>query len=105
MSKQSKKRRHKHRKHRDKLTWQIVCPRCGSVEDGTVPSMLTALMDMLNSCRDYGVKVKIHHGVILAEGSNGGGYVLPLPDGRFTARDMTYDRFTQVPVVSDDLDD
>ncbi len=45
----------------------------------------------------------MRHGVILAEGKDGGGYVLPLPGGRWTVRTLTYDPLSPSP--SDDSDD
>lgn len=105
MSKQSKKRAKKRRKHRDKLSWVFTCPQCMREDDGSPGAMLTQLADALNAFADSGMKVKVRNGIVMAEGHGGGGYVLPLRDGRWTARDMIYDRFVQVSVLPDDMDD
>jgi hypothetical protein len=97
MSKASRKKALKRRKHRDKLTWQFVCPQCQSVDDGSPGALLTNLADALNACADMGMAVRVRHGAVLAEGPDGGGYVLPLEDGRWTARTLTYDRFALPP--------
>jgi len=106
MSKQSKKKARKRRQRRDSLTYYIQCPACGAREDGSTGAMLTALADSMNLLSDSGARIKVRHGYILAESELGGGYVLPLKDGRWTARTVTYDPFPQVPVLrDDDLDD
>lgn len=45
----------------------------------------------------------MRHGVVLLEGRDGGGYVLPLPDGRWTIRTLTWDPLSPPP--GDGLDD
>ena len=57
---------------------------------------------MLNTCAEAGLKVKMSHGTVLVEGRDGGGYVLPLPDDRWTVRTLTYDPLA--PPASDDMD-
>ena len=49
------------------------------------------------------MKVKMSHGTILLEGRGGGGYVLPLRDGGWTVRTLTYDPLSPLP--GDGLDD
>jgi hypothetical protein len=60
---------------------------------------------VLNSCGDAGLKVKMRHGVVLMEGRDGGGYVLPLGGGRWTIRTLTYDPFSPPDLDGDGLDD
>lgn len=91
--------RKKRRRHRP----AIACPRCHAPADSSPGALLKAFAAVLNSCAEAGVKVKMRHGVVLAEGRHGGGYVLPLPDGRWTVRTLTYDPLAPVP--SDDHDD
>jgi hypothetical protein len=105
MSKQSKKKARKRRLRRESMTYYIECSTCGAVDDGSAGAMLTALADALNLLADSGARIKIHHGIVSAESELGGGYVLPLKDGRWTARTVTYDPFPQVTVLRDEADD
>jgi hypothetical protein len=96
-------RKHGHRKKKRKHRPAIACPRCHGPADSSPGALLRAFAAVLNSCADEGVKVKMRHGVILAEGPGGGGYVLPLPGGRWTVRTLTYDPLA--PPACDDIED
>ena len=102
LSKQSKKRARKRKQKRDRITWTFLCPSCGREDDGSAGALLTAVADTLNACSDSGLKIVLKHGAVLAEGDIGGGYILPLSGGRWTARDLAYDRFAQAPGLSDE---
>lgn len=99
MSKQSKKRARKRRKRRDTMKVEFVCPSCHAVDDGTPGAALTAVADALNVCTDAGGKLKSRHGILMSKF----GYVLPMADGRWAARTVTYDRFA--PILADHDDD
>ena len=84
----------------------MICQKCGQVGDGSTGSLLTAVADALSACRDAGLDIRLRHGVVMAAGKTGGGYVLPLPPGdRWQARTLTYDPFLVVPAMPDDLED
>ena len=104
MSKQSKKRARKRKLKKQKQTWTFLCPACGREDDGSVAALLTQVADALNACNDSGLQVALRHGAVMAAGDLGGGFVLPLRDGRWTARDQHYDRFAQAPSLLEDDD-
>jgi hypothetical protein len=105
MSKQSKKRAKKRQKHRDRVVWEILCPSCGNLDDGSVAALVTGVADALNACADSGAKVRLFHGIVTVEAPDGGGFVLPVKGGRWAARNETYDRFEQAPLLPDEMDD
>jgi hypothetical protein len=105
VSKASKKHARRKRAHRKAKAVSVICQRCGSLGDGSAGALLTAVADALDACMDAGMDVRLRHGVVMAAGKAGGGYVLPLKDGRWTARTLAYDPFVQVSVLPDDLDD
>lgn len=105
MSKLSKKKARKRRAHRTAVSISMICQQCGRVSDGSVSSLLTNVTNALNACADSGLKIRNRHGIFMADGDIGGGYVLPLPDGRWTARTVTYDPLLPVTPRPDDLDD
>lgn len=104
MSKQSRKKARKRKMKHKSQAWMILCPSCGREDDGSVGSLLMGVADALNACSDSGLKLALRHGAVLAAGKLGGGFVLPLRDGRWTARDQHYDRYEQVPSLLEDED-
>ncbi len=104
MSKLSKKKARKRRAHRKAVAISMICQQCGRIGDGSVASLLTNVTNALNACADSGLKVRNRHGIFMVDGAIGGGYVLPLPGGRWTARSVTYDPLPVTP-RPDDLDD
>jgi len=105
MSKQSRKKARRRHAHRKSVAISTICQQCGRVGDGSVASLLTNVTNALNACADSGLKVRNKHGIFMVDGQIGGGYVLPLPDGRWTARTVTYDPFLPGDPRPDDLDD
>ena len=103
MSKQSKKRAKKRRKHRDKLHFELLCPGCQAVDDGTPQALLQALTDTMNLCEDSRLELGVRHNMIRTSV----GYIVRLPDHRWGARTTSFERFPQPlsSVPGDDLDD
>ena len=99
MSKQSRKKARKRKKHA--IAWAVICGKCGELEDPSPGAVLTRVADALNAGADYGVTMKARHGVLMAVE----GYVLVRPDGQWVARTLAYDAFVQVSVLPDDMDD
>ena len=100
MSKHSRKKHRKRAALRRAKAVAVICQRCGQTGDGSAGTLLTSLADAMNACSDAGLDVRLRHGVVLAAGKTGGGYVLPLPAGdgdRWTARTLTFDPFIAVP--------
>lgn len=96
----SKKSRQKARKHRKHHAFSMICQRCGAVEGASAGRLLQNLADSMNAVSDAGLGLRLTHGIIISKQ----GYVLPLKGGRWTARDVAYDQFTDMdtPTVTDD---
>lgn len=50
-------------------------------------ALLEALAQALTACGEAGMCIKLKHGIVYSRN----GYVLPLDDGKWTARNLTYD--------------
>ena len=91
-------KKHKKRK-RGKI--RTVCSRCLTPQDGSSAGLLTQLAAALNACTDAGMKVRLRHGVVMADG----GYVLPVEGGRWIPRTLSYDPLTVPGFTGEDPDD
>lgn len=99
MSKQSRKKARR-RKHKHKIV-TTICTRCGTPGKGTTAELLTNLAEVLNSCTDAGIEIRVRHGALIARQ----GYVLPLSGGLWTARTLSYDPFVSISANSLEDDD
>jgi hypothetical protein len=65
--------------------------------------LLRDVASALNACERAGLPVRLRHGIVWTRA----GYVLPLKDDRWGARDLNYDHFTGGPASwgKDDDDD
>jgi hypothetical protein len=60
-------------------------------------ALLAAVADALNGCEQAGMVVRLRHGIVMTRE----GYVLPLGEGKWGARTMTY---TEFGLIGDDGD-
>jgi hypothetical protein len=101
MSKHSKAKARRRRKHRAKPQ-TMICQRCAGTAAADADTLLGNLAAALNACAANGIKVKPWHGGILKTCE---GYVLPFREGwaarTWTSRPADY---AVVPHVDDEED-
>ena len=97
----SKRKGHRKKRRRKPA---VICARCHAPADGSPAALLGSIAAVLNACDDAGMGVQFRQfgdvGAVYARS----GYVLPLRDGKWTARTKTYDPFAPVPELGDEDD-
>lgn len=75
-------------RHRKRIP--AACPGCSRKHKATPAALLSNLATALNALGDAGRPARLKHGIVACRD----GYVLPLTDGTWVARTLTYTPFS-----------